>query len=302
MTIHVSEKLAAGGTTDALASRMLSRRDIGIAGVLALAAGVISGDAWSDILRLGFADEELSYVLLAPFVIAWLAWVRRRDLLKCRIEKGWVGLPILLAGWLTYWYGFHADPVLWRAGAVVIVVGAIVMAVGGDILLKLAPAIFACIFLIPILPNGRYRLAAPLQLATAQATQFIGDVIGMSVERAGSLLSINGVDVTVAEACNGMRMVLTLFMVCYTVAFTIPLRRSVRILFLIASPLVAIIFNVARLVPTLWMFGHRSIDAAQTFHTVSGWVMSILAFLLLMGLCRVLERTTRPAVRIGAVR
>ncbi len=275
-------------------------RDICIAAILAIVAIVITGDAWGDILRLGLVDEELSYVLLAPCVIAWLAWVRRKELMQCHMERGWVGLPILLGGWLIYWYGFHVDPVLWRAGAVVIVVGTIVTATGGDILLKLAPAFFACIFLIPILPNGRYRLAAPLQLATAQATQFIAEIIGMSVERSGSLLSINGVDVTVAEACNGMRMVLTLFMVCYTVAFTTPLRNSVRFFFLMASPLVAIVFNVARLVPTLWMFGHRSIDTAETFHTVSGWVMSILAFLGLMGFCRVLERATRPAVHVEA--
>src|SRR5205823_5635867 len=109
-----------------------------------------------------------------------------------------------------------------------------------------------------VLPTGRYHIAAPLQTATASATQTMCDLIGMNVDRAGNLLSINGKEVTVAEACNGMRMILTLLMVCYVIAFTMPMRTWVRILFLLASPIVAIISNVARLVPTIWMYGNKS--------------------------------------------
>ena len=274
----------------------VTSRDLYIAAGACLASILVTFDAWTDIFRLGSADEELSYVLLAPIVILWLVWIRRDALLQCRLRHGWVGIVILLFGWLTYWYGFNADPVLWRAGAVILAVGAVVTVAGGEVLLKLAPAFFACIFLIPILPNGRYRLAVPLQTATAQVTVFICDVIGMTVNRSGNLLSINGVDVTIAEACNGMRMVLALFMVCYVVAFTMPLRTYVRVIFLIASPLVAILSNVARLVPTIWMFGYRSTEAAEAFHAASGWVMSILAFLVLLGLCWLLERIAGPAV------
>jgi exosortase len=276
--------------------KTLRRRDAFIALGLLIASILVTYDAWTDIFRLGMADEELSYVFLAPVVIVWLMWIRRPTLWCCHIRHGWVGILIMLGGWLSYWYGFNADPVLWRAGAVVLAVGSVVTVVGGEALVKLAPAFFACVFLIPILPNGRYRLAIPLQTATAQVTEFICDVFGMTVDRSGNLLSINGIDVTIAEACNGMRMVLALFIVCYVVAFTMPLRAYVRVGFLIASPLVAIICNVARLVPTVWMFGHRSNAAAEAFHSASGWVMSIVAFLALLGFCWVLERIAGPVV------
>src|SRR5947209_2305717 len=153
-------------------SSTVGRWDVLVAAGLAVAAVVATFDAWADILRLGLADEELSYVLLAPVVIGWLGW---------------------------------------------------------------------------------------------------------NVDRSGNLLSINGVDVTVAEACNGMRMVLTLFLVCYVVAFTMKLRTWVRLLILAAAPLVAIVSNVLRLVPTVWMFGHTSVAAAERFHDVSGWVMTVLS-------------------------
>lgn len=268
----------------------ITRRDLYAALALAAGAVLVMFDAWREIVRLGTGNEELSYVLLAPVVIAWIAWTRRDRLKECQPRGGWLGLLVMAAGWFVYAYGFLADPVLWRGGAVLTAVGAVIAALGYEVLWKFLPAFAATVFLIPISPNGRYRLAVPLQQATAQVTQVVCDLLGIYVERAGNLLTINGVGVTVAEACNGMRMILTLLMVCYAVAFTSPLRPWLQALLLIVSPLVAIVANVIRLVPTVWLFGNASQHAAEVFHDVSGWVMTVLAFLLLMGLVRMLQR------------
>jgi exosortase len=265
---------------------ILTRRDLGWAAALAVGAVAVTFDAWRDAWRIGQTDEECSYVLLAPIVIGWLVWVRRGRLHNCPIRGGWLGLLIGLAGWLIFWRGYVTDPVIWRAGAVVMAVGAVIAALGVDVLRRAAPAIVACAFLIPVDPTGRYRLAGPLQIVTARGTQQVCDLLGIAVERSGNLLSVNGVDVTVAEACNGMRMIMTLFMVCYVVAFTLPLRPWLRALVLLASPLVAIVSNVVRLVPTVWMFGHSSIRRAEAFHDISGWVMTVVSFLVLMGLAQ----------------
>jgi len=274
--------------------RLIGRRDLLVAGAMALISALITYDAWIDIFRLGFVDEELSYVLLAPVVIGWLAWVRRDQLKDCPLHREWTGLLILLFGWLVFGYGYVTDPVLWRAGAVTIAVGAAASVLGYSFIWRFAPVFAACIFLIPVLPDSRINFAVPLQEATAAATQTICDLSGMYVDRSGNLLSINGVDVTVAEACNGMRMILTLFMVCYVVAFTIPLRPWMRTLFLLASPLVAIVANVVRLVPAVWIFGLKYAEAAEKFHDVSGWVMTVLAFLLLMGFAKLMQGLMSP--------
>ncbi len=273
---------------------LLARRDIFAGIALALATALVLGDAWTSIIHLGWNHEELGYVLLAPMMIGWLLWIRRDLFSLCRARGQWIGLTILIAGLVSYWYGYNTDPVIWRGGAVLAVVGAVLTALGSDVLIKFAPAIAACVFLIPVSPDGRYRLAVPLQTATAHATQSVCDFIGIDVDRAGSNLSINGVDVAVVEACNGMRMIITLFLVCYVVAFTIPLRPWVRILFLAASPLVAIVCNVVRLVPTVWLFGHASRSTAERFHDFSGWAMSMAAFGILLTFCWILHRLTAP--------
>src|SRR5256885_2962827 len=131
-------------------SRTLGARDLLVATALAAMAIGIMFDAWLDIARMGLFKEEMSYVLLAPFVVGWVAIARRNRLANCPVRREWAGLGIVAGGWLIYWYGYLADPVLWRAGAVVVAVGAFVSAIGLDALLRLLPAFAATIFLVPI--------------------------------------------------------------------------------------------------------------------------------------------------------
>src|SRR5215472_4777503 len=173
---------------------VLTRRDLGWATALAVGAVAVTFDAWRDAWRIGQTDEECSYVLLAPIVIGWLAWVRRGRLQNCPIRGGWLGILIGLAGWLIFRRGYVTDPVIWRAGAVVMAVGAVIAALGVDVLRRAAPAVAACAFLIPVDPTGRYQLAGPLQVVTARGTQQACDLLGIAVERSGNLLSVNGVD------------------------------------------------------------------------------------------------------------
>lgn len=277
--------------------RGLTRNDWVVALCLVAGSIVAMGDAWADSLRIALTDEECGYVLLAPAVIAWLAWIRRRALIGCPVRGAWAGIVAMAAGWLIYWYGYLNDPVLWRVGAVITAAGAACVAIGTAAMWRLGPAVAAAVFLVPVDPTGRYHIADPLQQATARATQELCDVLGIYVDRAGSTLSLNGMDVAVAEACNGMRMIFTLALVCYVVAFTLPWRPWVRVLILAASPLFAVVSNVVRLVPTVWLFGHATRKTAETFHEVSGWVMTVLAFALLLGLCLLLQ----SVIRGGAV-
>lgn len=262
------------------------------------AAVAATFDAWRDIFRLGYHDEELSYIMLAPIVIFCLAWSRRSALKNRTVAGNWVGAILLALSGAVFWYGYHFDPVIWRAGAVMIVGATFVAAMGTDVARYLAPALLAMIFLIPIDPDGRYHIAGPLEIFTSRATQVVCDIIGMDVQRDGNLLRINRTAVTVAEACSGARMVLSLFMVCYFVAFSPPLRAWwIRAALLALSPVIAIVANIIRLVPTLWAFAHLSPPAAERFHEIGGYVMLVAAFLVLMGIVRFLHALTTSSAK-----
>ena len=259
----------------------LSTWHAGYALVLLGAAVFATSDAWRDIWNYAWNDEESSQVLLVPLVVTWLVWVRRHRLAPTGAT---VGLVLIGAGWALSTYGYRARvQTLWHGGAVVMAFGCVATALGWPVMRRLLPAVFVLLFLIPVPSTGRRLLAVPLQTWTAQMTQAVCETFGMAVERSGNLLLINGTSVAVAEACNGMRMVFTLFLVCYTFAFVTPLKAGSRLTVLVLSPVVAMVCNVIRLVPTVYVFGHYSKESGERFHDIGGWVMLILGYLLLSG-------------------
>lgn len=258
---------------------------------LALAAiGVlITHDAWADIVRIALRDEESSHVFLVPAVAAWLVWVRRSRFQLCRPRGMFIGPAIVAIGWLIGSIGYNFEiQAFWHSGAVLVVVGCVLSVLGCEVLVRFLPAFLALAFLVPVPGMLRQQVAIPLQSVTAQLTHSMCIVFGVAVDRAGNVLNINGVDVAIAEACNGLRMVFALILVSYAYAFGSPLRSYLRVLITVASPLCAIFCNVLRMTPTLWLYGHYPTAVAERFHDFSSWLMLMLAFLLLVGIIRLL--------------
>lgn len=268
-----------------------------LAAALALVgAGVaVAWSAWADMWRIAMKDEESSHVLLVPVAVAWLVWVRRGRFRQCRPHRSFLGVLAIAAGWLLWSWGYRRDvQSFWHAGAVLMAVGCFVVVVGRDVFFRFLPAFFVLAFLIPVPGRARQAVAIPMQTATASVTQGTLEAVGVAVERQENMLSINGKPVTIAEACNGMRMVFTLILVSYIFAFTTPLRGYVRAIILVASPVTAIVCNVVRLVPTVWVMGHVGTEVGETFHDAAGWVMLVVAFGLLMSIEKVLKWAMVP--------
>lgn len=273
---------------------------------LMLAAGLMglmifaTWDAWADIARIAWKDEEASHVQLVPVVALWLAWVRRARLRQCRPEGRLWAVVGLLVGYGLWIYGFHEQrQSFWHAGTVVMTVSAALVGLGTQLVWRFLPVFGTIVFLVPVPSGIRLHFAIPMQEWTAVVTQTMCEVFGMAVVRTGNLLTINGTEVAVAEACNGMRMVFTLLMVCYAFTFTEPLRTGVRLLVLLMSPLVAIAANVVRLIPTVWAYGAYDAEVAGKVHDISGWAMLVVAFLALAGLVRVLRWAMIPVSRFN---
>src|SRR5262249_30246589 len=144
---------------------------------------------------------------------------------------------------------------------------------GKPALFRFFPAVAVLIFLIPVPGMIRQNIALPLQSWTAQIAQTILEVCGIDSERSGNLLIVNGKPVTIAEACNGLRMVFPLILVSFAFCFGLPLRNSIRFLILLASPGAAIFCNVVRILPTIWFYGFMTPEWADKFHTLAGWAM-----------------------------
>lgn len=288
------------GPRPASAPRACRRKGLGrgaLAGALLLSAAGVAATwpAWADIVRIAARDDEQSHVFLVPVVFAWLLWVRRERLRDHAPRAQWAGPLLVALGAVSSYLGDrHLVEAAWHLGAIAVVVGCFLSVAGGSFLLRFLPAFAALLFLVPVPGVVRQAIALPLQSASAAVTQSALDAFGVPVERSGNALHVNGRDVAIAEACNGLRMVFALVMVTYAFAYGVSLRDGVRVLVLALSPVVALAFNVVRLVPTVWAYGYLDESTATTLHDVTGWLMPPCAFLTLLGLMRLLRWAQVP--------
>lgn len=263
--------------------------------VLAVLAALPS---WQNVLDLALRSSEYSHILLVLPVVGLLLWLRRESLATVVPAYSMWGVALAALGVGMDFAGFATQiDLLKDLGMVVMLMAAVVAVAGWRWPLKAAPAFGALLFLVPVPGRVRQGIALPLQNISASITEWLMDLIGQPVLRMGNVLQINGVDVAVAEACNGMRMVVALALVAYAFAFSMPLRPWARIALLVLSPLVALFANVLRLVPTVLFYGHSSREVADFAHDVSGWAVLLVALGVLWGsvaLCRWLELPIEP--------
>lgn len=270
---------------------------------LVCVAVAASWNAWTDMFNQGLTDPEQSHVLLALPVAAWLAWLRRGRLIRCRPSASLLGPVVILAAWGIGEIGLRTSrDLLWHFSALLLLLGCVLSVGGWKPIVKLIVPATALLFLLPVPAEIRLRIAQPLQEVSAQCSQYLLDLFGVPVVRSGNALIINGHNVVIAEACNGMRMVAALFVVTYTFAFSIPARPMVRTLLLASSPLLAVVVNILRLMPTVMFYGYASEDTAKTFHDLSGWFMMVVALVVLWAIMRLLRWMELPVLNYGALR
>ncbi len=257
-----------------------------LAALVGLCAWFVRQPLW-DMFSIGLRDEEQSHIFLAPLVALYLLWLRRSRLRYTTVRYSLLGPVVVGAGWLVCWWGFDSGTqIAWHGGAVLTVVGAVLTLTGSTPLHLFAPVFVVLLFMLPVPGEIRHRIAYPMQELATSVTHAMLELIGVSAVKSGNVIVINGEQVAVGEACNGMRMVFALTLVVYAFAFGTPLKLSTRMLLLVLSPIIAIVCNVIRLVPTSLIFGYGEVEIAERFHDLSGWVMLPVALLMLLGILR----------------
>lgn len=278
------------------------------AGLLVLVGLYACLDAWREIfLEYAWGNEEYTHIFVVPFVAALLIYVRRMRLRHFQVTGTLLGPLLVMTGLAMNFAGYQRGiQVMLHSGAVLVALGCVVSVLGKNTILRFLPAVLVLAFLIPVPGKLRLEIAVHLQNWTAQIAHVLLNTIGFATEVTGSTLAINGRPVIIAEACNGMRSVFLLLLLAFAFAFALPLRNSVRTLLLLVSPLVALASNVVRTLPTILMYGYAP-DwfenpetgqwMANQFHSLAGWAMYVVSFLIWLGIVWLLRWTMLPIQR-----
>ena len=251
-----------------------------IAAVALAVAGL--GVFWigfKDLAWLAVHDTESSHILLVPPLLIYLLVQRWRSIVRDGPSAGWLGLPFLLAAVGVWEYGYRHDlRVNGHLAVVLLLIGAWITALGWRAAWRGLAILGLVLFLIPIPYSVRIQFAVPAQRITAAVAEQVLLAGGADVSRSGSLLRLGATEVGVAEACNGMRMLFAVVLICYAYAVTTPMRAWARVATMLISPVVALAANVVRVVLTAWVYGWATDGTASLFHDLSGWAIAGLAF------------------------
>jgi exosortase len=116
------------------------------------------------------------------------------------------------------------------------------------------------------------------------------------VLREGNVLILAHTQLEVAEACSGIRSLITLLTLGIVFGYFADSRVWMRTLIALSSVPVAIVANGARVAGTGIAAHMIGPEAAQGFfHEFSGWIVFIASFALMLGLHRLILRLAPPA-------
>ena len=262
-----------------------------------------------------WVDENYSHGLLIPFVIGYILWAEREKLRHGRYKPSmvWGGAAILLA-LFALWTGVAgAELFMQRTSLVLMLAGVVVYFWGGHLLRLVWVPLSLLLLAIPIPVIVFNKIAFPLQLFASSCAVSSMRLFDIPVLRQGNvieLMPLNSVEtkkLEVVEACSGIRSLMTLMTLAVVFAYFSyprapsgtgktgdetrktglfnPLRswgfwRSTLIV-LSAVP-IAILTNAFRVSGTGILARYYGVKVADGFfHSFSGWVIYIVAFLLL---------------------
>jgi len=233
---------------------------------------------------------DFSHGFLIPFFAAYLVWHQRVDLVKTPISPSWSGLWVVMAGLLLLLVGvFGADLFLSRFSFILLAVG-ITWTLRGLTFLKQIRFVFLVLFLgIPLPTLVMNQITFPLQILSSRLASALLPIAGVPVFREGNVIQLASIQLEVAEACSGIRSLLSLFTLSVIYGYFLETSTWKRVILALASIPIAVAANAVRIFGTGICVQYWNPDKALGFfHEFSGWLMFLVSLTCLYGVHRLL--------------
>ncbi len=238
---------------------------------------------------LGLADDwwndpDYSHGLLVPIISLYFIWEKREALKNLSFRPDYRGLIILLGSVSLLTLGNAGSELfLMRISLIITIAGLIIFLLGFDTLKVILFPIGFLFFMIPLPAIVFNAVAFPLQLFAAQTAAFCLQVVKIPVLREGNLIYLASSIMDVTEACSGIRSLMTLSALGTLFAYITQKTNLKRGLMMASTIPIAIFSNAFRVTGTGLLAQFVGEEAAQGFyHTFTGWLVFIVAFILLL--------------------
>jgi exosortase len=183
-----------------------------------------------------------------------------------------LGLFELLVGMLG------ADLFLQRTSFVLLVAGLVWTLLGRTMLRRVGFVLFVLLLAIPLPTILFNQITFPLQLRASELASQILPWFNVPVLQDGNIIRLPAMPLEVAEACSGIRSLMSLFTVAVIYGYFLERATWRRVVLALSSVPIAITANVARIVGTGLCVQYWDPDKALGFfHEFQGWLMFLVS-------------------------
>lgn len=241
---------------------------------------------------------DYSHGLLIPFFAAFLVWDQRKLLLATPQKPTWAGIPLVAIALFLLLVGvFGADLFLSRISFILLAAGLIWTLLGGQMLGRSKFLLFVLALAIPLPTVLFNHITFPLQLLASEVSSAVLPLAGVPVLREGNVINLPAMPLEVAEACSGIRSLMSLFTVAVIFGYFLERGTLRRSLLAFASVPIAVAANVARIVGTGLCVQYWDPDKALGFfHEFSGWLMFLVSLSCLYLIHSLMQRLVGKSV------
>lgn len=256
--------------------------------------GVLLLGCYAPILyRMGVqwaTDENMGHGFFVPILAGYISW-QRRDVLAAipRRPNGWGLVLVVWAAFQALAATLGAELFTARLSFVIALVGVILYLGGTRWVRALAFPLVLLLFMIPIPAIIYAALTLRLQGLASQLGELMIGMMGIPVLRAGNTLQLPSQTLDIAEACSGIRSLLSLGFLSLVYAYFTDKRVWMRWALLIATVPIAIGANGIRVAVTGLLSEVNTKLAQGAYHEGEGYIVFVVALVALIITHRILS-------------
>jgi exosortase len=228
-------------------------------------------------------DENMGHGFFVPLVAGYIAWQRRHILATIpRRSSGWGLFLVIFAAVEALVATLGAELFTARLAFIIALVGVILYLGGREWVKALAFPLALLLFMIPIPTIIYAALTLKLQTLASQLGEALISMMGIPVLRSGNTLILASQTLDIAEACSGIRSLLSLGFLSLVYAYFADKRPWMRWALLAATVPIAIGANGIRVALTGVMSNMDTKLAQGMYHETEGYIVFLVALVALI--------------------
>jgi exosortase len=251
--------------------------------ILLLSWFITFSPVYPGLVQTWLSHSDSSHGILVPLVSAYLIWQKKGQLRVGEISDSIWGAMILIGSLGLYVLSYAGGTAfVSRAMIVFSLIGLVIFTFGKAFFSTLAFPLLFLLFMVPVPDSIIGLVGLPLQLFATRVSTAIMHVFSIPAYREGNMLYFAQTQLEVAEACSGIRSIMSFIMLSLIFAYMMDKIWWKRVVLGLSAIPLALFVNIVRVTGTGMLADLYGSKVALGFlHEISGLIVFGFGFSLL---------------------